>query len=348
MSEKSFSFGPGILGLKTSLDTAKIVIIPVPWDATASYGGGTASGPQAVLDAGPQVDLYDTEIVDAYLKGIHMLDIPADIEEWNSKSRELAIKCRTAMHNNPDSELARTWLGEINSYSHKVNNFVEAQARDLVTQDKIVFVLGGEHSVPFGAIAAASKDHEEFGILHIDAHLDLRKAYEGFLFSHASIMRNVLTSIPQVTRLVQVGIRDFCDEEIDFAADQKDRVRIFLDTDTANAKIRGENWNSIVSRIIGCLPNKVWVSFDIDGLDPCLCPHTGTPVPGGLSFYEALYLIRQIVESGKTIIGGDLCEVATAGEINTTADEWDSNVGMRILYKLCGWTLVSQKICKKR
>jgi agmatinase len=200
-------------------------------------------------------------------------------------------------------------------------------------------VLGGDHSVPYGAIARMAETYADFGVLHVDAHSDLREAYEGFEWSHASIMFNVVRKIPHVTRLVQVGIRDFAKGEVDFVATSAGRVRVHYDAQLAERGFAGESWRDICDSIVGELPDRVYVSFDIDGLDPKLCPSTGTPVPGGLSFQQAAYLVKRLVESGRTIIGFDLNEVVPGPD----GDEWDANVGARMLYKLCGWALHSQR-----
>ena len=199
-------------------------------------------------------------------------------------------------------------------------------------------LIGGDHSVPFGAIKAHA-ERGELAILHVDAHADLRDAYEGFACSHASIMRNVMTQLPSVTRLVQVGIRDVAKSEIDFIAAQGGRVITHFDAVLAERKLAGESWRQLCDAIVADLPARVYISFDIDGLDPQLCPHTGTPVPGGLSFQEACLLIKRVVESGRKIIGFDLNEVAPGPD----GDEWDANVAARLLYKLCGWTLRSAR-----
>src|SRR5690606_6032202 len=153
--------------------------------------------------------------------------------------------------------------------------------------------------------------------------------------SHASIMYNAL-NIPQIEKIVQVGIRDFCEQEVEVVKSSNGRVRVFTDMDLKAKEFEGENWKKICQEIIAELPQKVHISFDIDGLYPWYCPHTGTPVPGGLAYEKATYLLSQLVESGKEIIGFDLVEVAP-GE-----DDWDGNVGARLLFHLCGVFAKSQ------
>jgi agmatinase len=173
-------------------------------------------------------------------------------------------------------------------------------------------------------------------VRQVDAHADLRHGYEGFAYSHASIMDNVLREADGLGRLVQVGIRDLSEGEMQRAAEDE---RIVLHHDLAWKKrlARGESFLSLCEEAIGALPDLVHVSFDIDGLDPKLCPHTGTPVPGGLDFHEACLLLQAVVESGRRIVGFDLTEVTPGPE----GDEWDANVGARVLYKLCGFALLT-------
>jgi len=176
-------------------------------------------------------------------------------------------------------------------------------------------------------------------LLHFDAHSDTRDAYEGFLWSHASIMRNAIRDLPSITRITQVGIRDFCEEEHSFISELGERAKVFYDRDLARRRFAGEPWTKTAGEIVDSLPLQVWISFDIDGLDPKLCPHTGTPVPGGLELAEAVHLIGLVARSGRRIIGFDLNEVSPAPG---GKDEWDANVGMRLLYKLVAWTFVSR------
>jgi agmatinase len=205
-----------------------------------------------------------------------------------------------------------------------------------------VGVIGGDHSVPLGAIKSIHEKYAgEFGVLHIDAHADLRIAYEGFTWSHASIMYNLMTSQHPPNKLVQVGIRDFCEEEVDFIRERKD-IDTYFDLHLKKRMMEGESWKNLCIEIVSHLPDKVYVSFDIDGLDPTLCPNTGTPVPGGLSFAEALGLLRTICESQRKIVGFDLNEVSGG----PTREEWNGNVGARLLYKLCGWTAVTNGLYK--
>ena len=185
-------------------------------------------------------------------------------------------------------------------------------------------------------VQALGERGEGFGILHIDAHCDLRRAYEGFEYSHASIMYNVLRDVPQAERIVEVGVRDYCDAEAELAR-SSERIRMFDDTQLSAAAFEGETWGATCRRIVAELPERVYVSFDIDGLSVEYCPHTGTPVAGGLTFNQAVYLLHETVRSGRRIIGFDVVEV-----VPRPGSSIDASTGARILYKLCGLTLKSE------
>jgi agmatinase len=321
-----------LFGLPFEVQDAQIVIIPVPWEATVSYRTGTAKGPEAILNASLQVDLFDSEMPDAWKMGIAMLPIEAQIaldsDTYRGQVTQILDELEEKGTLSADFE---PLMKDINTGGENLKNWVKAQALELMEQNKKVALLGGDHSTPLGLMEAFSEKYENYGILHIDAHCDLREAYEGFTYSHASIMYNAL-KYPQISSLIQVGIRDFCEAEYQLAQDSDGRVRIYDFRSIEKSRFSGETWHQIVERIIANLPQNVYVSFDIDGLDPSLCPNTGTPVPGGFKFEEAMYLIECVVNSGRKMIGFDLNEVAPGEE-----DEWDANVGARVLYKLCNF-----------
>ena len=229
----------------------------------------------------------------------------------------------------------------MNELSAKLNTWVEAETLKILKDKKIPAIVGGDHSVPLGAFKAVAKVHGDFGVLHLDAHSDTRNAYEGFKYSHASIFFNALNEVSQITKLVQFGIRDFCEEEINYCKMQEHRVTTYFDADLSERLHEGESWSKLAREIISHLPEKVWMSFDIDGLDPRFCPHTGTPVPGGVDFNQLVTLMKILSESGRTIIGFDLNEVSPG---DTLLGEWDANVGARLLFKMSSFTLKTQKL----
>jgi agmatinase len=331
--------GAGIYGLSDDPESARVVLVPVPWDATTSYRSGTSKGPSAILRASQQVDLLDAETGKPYLAGIAMLPENARFAKLNEEARAEAESVIAAggAHGNDDLVKATS---RVNELSEEVNGLVFETVRAWLERGKIVGLVGGDHASPFGSIQAHAQRHPDLGILHFDAHADLRRAYEGFEHSHASIMENVTRRIPEVARLVQIGIRDFCEEELERIRKSKGRIETFFDVRIAKARMQGRILETF-GQVVEALPKNVYVSFDVDGLDPSLCPHTGTPVAGGLSLHEASMLIGMVVDSGRRIVGFDLNEVAPSPD---ESDEWDANVGARLLYKLIGWTLLSQGI----
>jgi agmatinase len=327
--------GSGVFGLPHSADEAGVVLVPVPFEATTSYGGGTARGPEAILEASRQVDLFDVETGRPYQAGIHMLPIPDDIARLDREARRAAAPVIEAGGVDPARpELVRA-AQDVDRACEEVNAWVEETVATFLARGKRIGLVGGDHSTALGSLAAHARTYPGMGVLHVDAHADLRVAYEGFTFSHASILYNAAERLPEITRIVQVGLRDLSEDEHAYAAASKGRIVQHHDADLARARFEGETWTAQVRRIVEALPRDVYVSFDVDGLDPTLCPHTGTPVPGGLSFQEAAWLLGGIVRSGRRIVGFDLVEVAPGAD----GGDWDGNVGARLLYKLIGWTL---------
>jgi agmatinase len=328
--------GSGVFGLPHSEREARVVLVPVPFEATTSYGGGAARGPEAILAASRQVDLYDVETGRPYEAGIHMLPIPGHIAALDEAARDAAAPVIAAGGiENGGPELAAA-AARVNAASAEVNAWVEREVARLLAAGKRVGVVGGDHSVAFGSIAAHARAFPGMGLLHLDAHADLRRAFEGFEHSHASILFNAMERLPGVARLVQVGIRDVSEEELAYVEASRGRIVTHHDALLAAARFEGETWAAQVRRIVEPLPRDVYLTFDVDGLDPTLCPHTGTPVPGGLSFQEACALVAGVVRSGRRIVGLDLVEVAPGPE-----GDWDGNVGARLLYKMIGWMLRS-------
>ena len=335
------SYKAGLFGWPSERKTSEIILLPVPWEVTTSYGGGTSRGPEAILHASAQVDLFDLELGRCYESGFFMEPTPQELIKLNDELRPKALSIRKCLEDEGELDTQHeALLKEVNKGCQKMMEWVHAQSSSILKAGKTPAVIGGDHSSPEGCIQAVLESHgPEVGLLHIDAHADLRKAYQGFERSHASIMYNVMNKELRPSQLVQVAIRDFCEEEYDLIQNRSD-ITTFFDADIKKAQFRGKTWNEVCKDIIALLPEKVYVSFDIDGLSPDLCPGTGTPVPGGLSFDQANYLLGQVVESGKKIVGFDLNEVAPSGE---DGDEWDANVGARMLYKMCGWTALSHR-----
>ncbi|TDX01130.1 agmatinase family protein [Dinghuibacter silviterrae] len=321
-----------IFGLPFSEEDARLVILPVPWEVTVSYHAGTARAADHIFQAALQVDLFDPSAPDAWKEGVYMRPLDKKIllrSDYLHKEAELFLRYIAEGEAVEANAFMSKTLKEVNEGSAFLNQWVYQQTSALLHQGKLVGILGGDHSTIFGFVKALGERHQGFGILQIDAHCDLRKAYTRFTHSHASIMRNILEEIPAVERLVQVGVRDFGQDEWTYIRESGGRVVAFPDADLSRRQWEGETWKNLAGDIVSRLPSKVYISFDIDGLDPKLCPHTGTPVPGGLETAQVHYLCQRILDSGRTLIGFDLVEVGAG------PNDWDANVGARQLLKLC-------------
>ncbi len=322
--------GGSVFGLPYYEAESSVVLVPVPWDETTSYGRGTAQGPDAIRQASQQLDLFDLGLLELGLGepwsyGIFMRRPDAKIVQWNEDAARMLMQEGGRMDGRA--------LEAVNFMSTQLNALVEQQVTSLLDAGKIVGLVGGEHSVSFGAITSLAKKFDDFGILQIDAHADLRNAYEGMTHSHASIMRNVLLNHDEVEALVQVGIRDLSAGEYKFSLDDP-RIQTFFDH---HVRADYARWGDFCDRVVESLPEHVYITIDIDGLDPSLCPGTGTPVPGGLQYSELMDLLLAITRSKRKVIGFDVVEVAPSPH----RPQWDGNVAARILYRLCGMALWS-------
>lgn len=329
-----------IFGLPFNEEESAVILLPVPWEVTVSYTAGTARAAEHIFKASLQIDLIDTDIMDGWKLGFFMREVEKKVlmkSDYLRKEAELFINYIAQGEKVEDNKFMCKILKEINGGSEFLNNWVYEQTMDLLNNNKLVGVVGGDHSTPLGFFKAIGEKHGSFGILQIDAHCDLRVAYENFRYSHASIMYNALEEIPQLTRLVQVGIRDFSPLEYDYIQTSNGRVVTYFDKDIKERMFEGDTWKKIVDEIVNHLPENVYISFDIDGLDPKLCPHTGTPVQGGFETEQVFYLFKKMLQSGRKLVGFDL------NEVGISPNEWDENVGARVLFKLCN-LLVAEKV----
>ncbi len=328
-----------LFGLPFSAEQSEIIIVPAPWEVTVSYGSGASDGVKAVIDASFQVDLMHQEFPDLWKLGIYLDE---EIPDWKRQSDELKklaspiIEALEEGKNVLENSDLKDDLEKINEAGTQFKLELKNKITQWLNRGKLVGLLGGDHSTPLGFYEALAEKYDDFGILHLDAHMDLREAYEGFTYSHASIMFNAL-KIPQIKKIVQVGIRDFCEQEVEVIRKSGERVKVFTDADLKSEQFHGSNWAQLCIAIVNQLPQNVHISFDIDGMYPWYCPNTGTPVPGGFSFEQAAFLLNLLVNSGKKIIGFDLVEVAPGD------DDWDGNVGARMLFHLCGILAKSQE-----
>lgn len=337
------SSSDGIFGLPGNYENSQLILLPVPWEVTTSYGAGAAFGPISILKASHQLDLFSLQFGKAYEQGYFLQDLPTKILNKNHEAKE---KAQWVMQQSGLAELEQGQLDElqqqieqVNLASEELNEWVYENSKKVLADGKFCALVGGDHSTPYGQIKALSEHYNNYySVLHIDAHHDLRQAYQSFTHSHASIFYNVMESDFAPTQLTQVAIRDFCEDEFNYAQEDE-RIQCFYDDDLKERLHRGETWKSICEQIAQTLPENVYISCDIDGFSPSLCPNTGTPVAGGLDFHQFTTLLKTLWEQNKRIIGFDLVEVAPDPQ---EISEMDGNVGARVLFQMAGWMMKTQ------
>ena len=333
--------GSGIFGLPHGPEDASVHVLGVPFDATTSYRRGAPHGPEAVVAASVQVDLFDRLFGRPWEEGIWYRADDGAIAGWNERARALADPVIAAGGADPDSHEHAHLLAELSELGGRVNGLTEEFTAECLAEERLPVLLGGDHSVPFGGIRAAARAHPGMGVLHFDAHADLRVAFEGFEWSHASIFHNVLEQVPGIASLVQVGVRDLGHAEA-LRCDTDPRVHTLFDDQWAEVIAHGRDRREAVRAHLDHLPTDVWISFDVDGLSPDLCPNTGTPVPGGLDWHAAMQWLEELVLRGHRVVGIDLCEVAPGPDAGPEGAGWDAVVGARLLYRLIGAAMSSR------
>jgi agmatinase len=271
-----------------ALERARAVVLPVPYDFSTTYQGGTRWGPRAILDASRNMELWDEELGATYRSGIHTLP-----------------------------EVEPTALGP-----EEMSRRVEAATGWILDQGRLPAILGGEHSITAGAVRAVADRFPRLSVLQFDAHADMRDRYLDSPYSHACVMRRVRERVPAVS----VGIRSFSEEE----AEHLRAHPLPIWSPRSLRALKGD-W----SRVVAGLTDTVFVTFDLDALDPSALPATGTPEPGGLDWYEAVDLLRAVAARSR-IVGFDVVELAPIpGQV---ASDF---LAARLVYRLIGLALAS-------
>ena len=254
----------------SAYENSNVVIVPIPYEKTVSFGKGTAKGPSAIISASTSIELYDDELhCEPADVGIHTL------KELNSDF---------------DPE--------------QVTNLIQSTNGKLIEDDKFVINLGGEHTISLGAVLGFKDFYEDFSVLSIDAHCDLRDTYDGRKICHATVMRRI---VEQGIPVVEAGIRSYSKEESQFIINSEDVVVIHANEIQTNGE-----W---IGQVISNLKEKVYLSIDVDGLDPSIIPTTGTPEPGGLGWYQVLALLKRLFLE-RDVIGMDIVELAPLGGLH--------------------------------
>jgi agmatinase len=319
----------GVFGLMSPKIESKLVLLPVPWDATTSKRQGTSYAPAMILHESKFVELFDIDFKKMYEHGIFMLPEQKKIREMNLLTKKMISTTKLDDDGNKTTKSAR---GKINTMCNKANDFIYVETKKLLSTGKLVGVIGGDHSITLGSIKAHLEKYPKMALIQIDAHADLRKSFEGHTYSHASIAYNVLNET-KIQKVIQVGVRALCEEEMKRIDSQKKRVETFFAQKIMEQEFSGRKWHSTCKKIASSLPKEVYISLDVDALDVEYCPNTGTPVPGGMGFQQLIHLIKIICNSNKRICGFDIVE--------TGSNSFDASVSAHLLYQLCGWCLCS-------
>ncbi len=327
---------PGkIFGMPHSKDDAMMHVFPINSAITVSGTEGAENGPDGLLEGSACIELFNKNYRrDAYLPGMYLLEKDNAIGDLHKKGRNIFLELIKT-----DLEIARTFdADKVNEFCELLNSRVENWIKKSLDDGHIVAAIGGCHGSIYGAVAAHAKKYKDFTLLMIDAHLDLRKAYEGVTYSHASVMWNILNNIPEVKHLVCVGIRSYGLDEYDFVRDNRNRVSVYYADDMQESQDKkSASWRDICQIIVNSIPTEdVYLSFDHDGFEVHLCSSTGTPVPGGLSMWQAKVLIETIARE-KRIIGFDLNEMVPNTQV-------DRNSAAEIFYHMYYWTMVSRGV----
>ncbi|MBP7831635.1 MAG: arginase family protein [Candidatus Pacebacteria bacterium] len=333
------ALGNNLYGLPHTFENAILHVHEMPTAITVSGTTGAEDGPAGLAKGSKSIELTSEQYRDdAWIPGMWANESDPELHDLHKKGREIFDE----MINSNLDHVVEYNVRLLDEICEKVNFILERNVTESLKLNRLVAVIGGCHGSIFGSVKAHSKFHKKFSILTVDAHLDLRLAYEGVKWSHASIMRNILTEIPQVKHLTSVGIRSTGADERQYVKENKDRISVFYDSVMRNQMdLQDKNWARWCFDIVDSIPtDDVYISFDHDGLEVSLCPSTGTPVAGGLSMWQAKKLITTLVSMDKRIIGFDLNEM-----VPTTQN--DRNSAAELFYHMYYCMMVSQGILKE-
>ena len=333
----------------TSFEQSPLVLIPVTWSVTASYGLGTDKAPSLIRKASNQLDFFNPLFKCSYNDKIHFLKEDSIILSLNEQALSWVKDLRHQTKKDSNS------YEIINEACYSMIDWVYEKSCKMLSKGKIPAVVGGDHSVSQGLVKAIGEKYKgDYGLLHLDAHADLRVEYEGFKYSHASVIYNVLQLESAPKKIVQVAVRDFCEEEYNLIQ-KEDSIECFFDDWIYNQMFEGQSWAKLCEKMVSQLPKQVYISLDVDALNWTYAPDTGTPVPGGMSFNQVLYLLTELKRQNKKLIAFDVVETAGASfkkeelskdKLFSHRLEWNGNVSARLLYYLSGLALDSFKKLK--
>ena len=324
-------------GIPLEPEEAALVLISAPWDLSLKVRNGSSFAPDAIIEASRSVDFFEPMAPDSWRKGIATVPIDYTIQDMSHRLRsdaERIVKVHEKQGGTTfDNLVYERSLRRVNEGFQALNDNIYKQSQTWLSEGKIVGLVGGDQSTAYGHIRAVAEHHGSLGVLHIDSSCNLKSCHQGFEFSHASVMHNILRDVPQVERLVGVGVRAFSPEEWQ-RAEGDPRVKLFTGQSIWSRHFEGVLWSTICNEIVESLPQNVYVSLDVNGLTVECSPHNGMVVAGGVRFPEVIYLLGKIVDSGRKIVGFDLSEV-----VPDMDDKTDAAIASRLLYNICSMAL---------
>ncbi|MBT3424691.1 MAG: hypothetical protein HOD63_13800 [Bacteroidetes bacterium] len=330
----------GIFALPFDLDESDAVIIPIPWDIS-SPNDGAANAPEAILEASKSLSLFQEKLEDAWKNGIFMHNIPLKWKESSYKLRKIRNRIERQFRKKL-SEAKRAELitdcKNINLTSKLLNDWVEHISGEYLKSHKLVGLLGGDQAISSGFITALSRNYDNIGILHLDAYPNLYRSYEGLDYSDFSSMYHAL-KLNQVKKLVLAGCREVTYEEKEVIDKNYQIIKYYSDKYIKEKQFKGTTFKMLISEIISPLPKNVYISFDASVLQPHLMPQVGFPQPSGFSYEEISFLISELMQSGKRIIGFDLCGIRPKKE----NENWDAQLGAQLLLELTSLMINTHK-----
>ena len=324
-------------GIPLEPEEAALVLISAPWDLSLKVRNGSSFAPDAIIEASRSVDFFEPMAPNSWRKGIATVPIDYTIQDLSHRLRSDAERIVKVYDRQGattfDNLVYERSVRRVNDGYQTLNDNIYEQSMTWLKRGKIVGLVGGDQSVAYGHIRAIAEHYGSLGVLHIDSSCNLKRCHQGMEFSHASVMYNVLRDVPQVERLVGVGVRAFSPEEWQ-RAESDSRITLFTGQSLWSRHFEGTPWATVVNEIVESLPQYVYISLDINGLTLECSPHNGMVVAGGLRFPEIIYLLDKIVESGRKIVGFDLSEVVPDVE-----DKTDAEIASRLLYNICSMAL---------
>jgi agmatinase len=324
-------------GISLNPEESALVLLSAPWDATSSLLQGSSYAPDAIIEMSRFVDFYEPIAPDSWRKGIATIPVDYSIQDLSHRLQSDTERL-TKLHDEFGLSVINNLmydrrLKRVNEGSVEVNDALFNQVKQWTERDKIVGVIGGDQSVSYSAIKAMGYKYEKLGVIHVASKCYMREAYQGFDFSHASTMYNVMRDVPQVEQLSIVGAQEFSPIEWERATSNS-RVRLFTAQEMWTQQFEGKTWAAQVADIVETMPQNVYVALNISGLMSAYSPNKGRVSNGGLSLYQLIYLMDRVITSGRRIVGFDITEVVPRAETKR-----DILIVARLLFKMCSVAL---------